>query len=597
MIPTSENYNRIIIGNGRKFHAKAHVQFADGKTLDLDDRNIMSSGGVGIEDAVSESGKFQIGTAIIGELTLKLNNYEGAFNNYNFKDAVIFPWVGLTTAVHWRDGEIVEWIPKGVFNVNESPAVGSEISIVADDNLSKLDIKYSKSSLKYPATLGEIAQDACLTSGVTLTSITFPNSDYVVTKRPTDENITCREIISYVAELAGCFARCDKSGEISIRWYEESTPVYDVGKSSVSYTVATSDTVITGIQITGNNDAKTVFKSGTDEYAISIAKNPLAQGNLQGLTDALASRFVGLSFRSYSVSSSSNPAIEAGNIVNMTDKQGVVHKTLVSRLSYEIGENEQYNADAEPPIEKNSQRNSISSQTLQKAHEEAAKQISAYDVAVKQLSQLMINAMGFYQTVEKQPNGSEIDYMHDKPKLADSTTIWKRTVDGMAVSTDGGKTYTAGITKDGNAVVKVLTAIGINADWIIAGILKSRSAETFFDLDGNLLGVRSGNYRVCLQGGNSSLLVQYYENSSWKTLGSFWVGEYNGFPTSIVTADNFTVTGNNSAFAWSDGGKRCIAADKYWCAGREGITESVDILDKDGKIANHLEFVGGALVG
>ena len=43
------------------------------------------------------------------------------------------------------------------------------------------------------------------------------------------------------------------------------------------------------------------------------------------------------------------------------------------------------------------------------------------------------------------------------------------TADAFAVSTDGGQTWNAGIDSQGNAVVSVLNAIGINADWINAG--------------------------------------------------------------------------------------------------------------------------------
>ena len=59
--------------------------------------------------------------------------------------------------------------------------------------------------------------------------------------------------------------------------------------------------------------------------------------------------------------------------------------------------------------------------------------------------------------------------MHNKPERAKSSTIWKMTADAFAVSTDGGQTWNAGIDSQGNAVVSVLNAIGINADWINAG--------------------------------------------------------------------------------------------------------------------------------
>ena len=65
------------------------------------------------------------------------------------------------------------------------------------------------------------------------------------------------------------------------------------------------------------------------------------------------------------------------------------------------------------------------------AKNQAEMQISEYDIRVQQMNQLETNAMGYYETVESQDDGSIICYMHDKENLSDSKTIWKKTVDGI----------------------------------------------------------------------------------------------------------------------------------------------------------------------
>ena len=188
--------------------------------------------------------------------------------------------------------------------------------------MAKLDIPYSKSTLTYPATLKQIAENACSTAGVVLVGGDFLNSGYSVAKRPADEKRTCREILSYVAQLAGCFARCSRTGEIEIKWYMEPSSLWNVGYKASSVTTGIFDTEITGVDVTGNDDKKTIYKSGTEDYAISISDNPLVQNNPQTFADSLGAKFIGMKFRTYSSTSLSNPAVEAGDIVNLTDAKG-----------------------------------------------------------------------------------------------------------------------------------------------------------------------------------------------------------------------------------------------------------------------------------
>ena len=65
-----------------------------------------------------------------------------------------------------------------------------------------------------------------------------------------------------------------------------------------------------------------------------------------------------------------------------------------------------------------------------------------------------------------QEDGSVITYRHDKPALADSKIIYKTGVDGFFLSVDGGQTWKAGFDSNGDAVLNILYAIGIQSEWI-----------------------------------------------------------------------------------------------------------------------------------
>lgn len=142
--------------------------------------------------------------------------------------------------------------------------------------------------------------------------------------------------------------------------------------------------------------------------------------------------------------------------------------------------------DAETFNEKNRAGGSQSATIIAMAKKQAEMQISEYDIRVQQMNQLATNAMGYYETIETQDDGSIICYMHDKENLSDSKTIWKKTVDGIFISSDGGKTYIAGVDKNGNAVLKILATEGIVADWINAGTLNANLIKSG-TLNGNTI--------------------------------------------------------------------------------------------------------------
>ena len=79
--------------------------------------------------------------------------------------------------------------------------------------------------------------------------------------------------------------------------------------------------------------------------------------------------------------------------------------------------------------------------------------------------------MGLFKTPQAQEDGSTIYIMHNKADLNSSNIQWKMTANGVAVSSDYGKTWNAGIDKNGNATFNVMSAVGILFDWAKGGTL------------------------------------------------------------------------------------------------------------------------------
>ena len=92
--------------------------------------------------------------------------------------------------------------------------------------------------------------------------------------------------------------------------------------------------------------------------------------------------------------------------------------------------------------------------------------LDAYDVKLAQMNELAANTLGFYYTEEKTADGSIIAYRHDKAELSESKIIYKNGIDGFFLSVDGGQTWKAGFDSNGDAVLNILYAIGIQSKWI-----------------------------------------------------------------------------------------------------------------------------------
>jgi phage minor structural protein len=91
-------------------------------------------------------------------------------------------------------------------------------------------------------------------------------------------------------------------------------------------------------------------------------------------------------------------------------------------------------------------------------------ELTKYDKAMQKLGEEVRAASGLYETETKADDGSMIIYLHDKEDLTDSKIIWRIAAEVMAVSSDGGETWNAGIDASGDAVMNYLTAHGIDAD-------------------------------------------------------------------------------------------------------------------------------------
>lgn len=409
------------------------------------------------------------------------------------------------------------------------------IDLTCEDNMRKFDRNYSDSKLKYPATRGQIVRDACEVCGVTLQTTSFDRDDYIVQNRPNDEALTFRQVLQWVAQIGCQWMRCDEYGRLCINWYgsvnEEELTVDELGvlktqdgsnvnlnfsnsdgalsadngtllendgilrlfatdeKGNISeiettygFTPHHTDVVITGVKVTeyseSSSDNPQTYMVGTEGYVLGISGNKLIRvGDGQTIASMIAEKCVGMRFRPFESECPTDVALEAGDSLIIVDRNGKIYTSLLTTTTLKPGSGQKIACNAKSAAKNSSTRYSQATQAFVAARNMVKQEKTAREKALEEFGKRIDSATGVYTTEEIQEDGSRIFYLHDKPTLAESKAIWKMTSEAWGVSTDGGQTWNGGMTVDGDTIVRILNAVGVNADWINAGAITVKDAN------------------------------------------------------------------------------------------------------------------------
>ena len=522
----SKSFKKELNNDNRRYLEWVDITLKDGTALYLREDSVWNFG-LKVEDAVSDSSEFKIGSAIINKATVTLNNIYDDFTDYDFEGAEIAIYVGLAISPtgmvfpeekKWLDisenpildtngneilllysDAVTEKIRLCTMTVVEAPYQNSSIiTLTCQDNMMKFDRDYSESKLKYPATRSEIIRDACNVCGVQLQTVTFDNDDYVIKNQPNTEQLTFRQVLAWVAQIGGQFCRCDSYGRLCIGWYDlksyESSHIDEDKFVSVescdSLSINNEDVVITGVKVTeykeniSTDESPVSYQYGEDGYVIEIKDNKLiAEGKGNDIATIIGKRIVGMRFRPFSASMMNNPLAEAGDICIITDRKGNQYKSLVTSTIFQVGNKQTIECGAKSAARNSAKQYSLASQAIVENRKNLQKERSDREKALEELSNRISQSSGLYTTVVESSGGGKVYYLHNKALLSDSDIVWKMTAEAWGVSTDGGNTWNGGMTVDGDTVVRILDAVGVRANWINTGEFKvadEKGNEVFY---------------------------------------------------------------------------------------------------------------------
>lgn len=517
MLNVSAKWQRaVMLDNDINVNCFADIVTASGEKIPISDSELWANG-FEVNDSTSSNGTFTIGALIAGKLKIKLNNIYEDYSKYDFDKASVTTYVSKS----FSDGTS-EKLKIGEYRVSETSYDGSLITLTCLDNINNFNREYD-SNLSYPTTAYEVVRDACIKCDVPFTMARFDNSDYVINEIPSDnQKLTYGQVIAYILQLSGLWGKCGHDGELLIGWYDMSqfgsqnynggtfstktTPYSDGdtlnGGNFTDYSsgdsvdggtftetrnyhniytqkdlnVATDDVVITGVKVTvTSKEDKTKdvnVLAGKEGYVISISDNPfISAEKAQTVANYIFKKIGGMRFRPLDATLLSNPLIESGDVALVTDRKQNTYSCFISNRTFTVGSGTKISCDAENASRNSADKFSNETKAIVQARKVAQAQLSVYDKQMQLLTQLMSQSLGLFKTEQVQEDGSIIYIMHNKADLNSSNIQWKMTANGMAVSSDYGKTWNAGVDKDGNAVFNIMSAIGINFDWAHGGTL------------------------------------------------------------------------------------------------------------------------------
>ena len=464
-------------GAARKYLIEIDFNLEDSTSFTLTEADIWEDS-FSMETASSGTSTFDIGDAIIGKCTFTLNNMEGDYDGYDFFNAEATVWLGL-------EGDVVnnqqQYYRMGFYTVDEPTKANGLITLTLLDNMWLFDVPFT-TPIMHNSTCGSIVRSICSRCGVTLGTQNFNGVNFPITVAP--ENVSemnCREVLQYMAMIGCNFCYIDSTGALRIEWYRteatsETTVKCDYNQNT---SFGTENITVTGISFTIDNEA---YPWGSDGYRLEL-ENPFVNAdNVEDVIDSIWDVLEGFSFRTFNVTTASDLSAEIGDKIKIKDYQGNYVYSYITTNSFKLA-NHIMQCNAQPPNRTLTKRYSKEvKEAVVKAREQSVQLISNYDQSVQRLNKLVEQSMGAYSDYEESPNGGRIYYISNMPITKDpdsgecsfepNSIVWRMAGDVFSVSNDGGDTWVNGYDPStGELVVNVLSAIGVQADWIRTGTL------------------------------------------------------------------------------------------------------------------------------
>lgn len=446
MLNISDEYKNAIVSPMREFVTKVIIndQEIDSKYLK----------GIKIEEISCSGEMVSIGDVCSNAFELEMFIPEEIIS---FDQAKVAIKSGL------KLGDEIEWIDLGTYIVNEVVREEYLIKLNGYDAMKRFDDIYEPEIVFNDETMfTEVLYDLLRQCNVKLAKIDLGEYRYIIIDHYY-ENISCKELLGYLAGLMGCNARINRFDELEFYWYKDTNLIINEGLIyQDSYQEILEDEFVINSLTSGDEEHTYTCGSGK---GISFA-NPYMT---QELLDKIFLKIEGFSYQPCTFKWRGNPSIENSDVIRYIDKNIVVTKQtlmLDGGFSSEI--------ECVGKLE-----NDVVMNTSSPTEIKLNKLYNTLTNAFKHSSETILGMHGGNLIINVNDDGKPSGWtIMNTPTLEPYTKLWEFTSGGLGYSENGGKTF-KNIAFDMNG--------NFNANAITTGSLEGE----MFELD-----LRSGVIKI-----------------------------------------------------------------------------------------------------
>ncbi|WP_373205268.1 hypothetical protein [Clostridium tertium] len=270
-----------------------------------------------IDGNIQPSDGFMIGATTSQSLDLTLLN----------KGDMVYGTSTIKVEIGLKIGSTIEYIPMGIYNIDDIEKTDYTIKITAFDNMMKFERNFT-TTLGDTLTLQQVASELTRITGVQFTG-NLPA--YTVKKL---EGFSCREVLGYVASVCGGNAIITRDGKFTIVTPKDNS--YSIGTSNYfDYKREETKYKIGKISCQSGEEILSKGSIGVDSMELQF-ENPWVNNTI--LTD-IYTKLNGFEYLGYSMKWQGDPSLDVGDIVTITDKKGVLrkHPILSQKFTYTGG--------------------------------------------------------------------------------------------------------------------------------------------------------------------------------------------------------------------------------------------------------------------